>query len=208
MKKISFKKNNTRTTGFTIIETMISIGIFLIVVTIGMTALLNASSIHNKSQNQRSIMDNLSFIMEDMSRNIRTGYDYHCIDSTNNNNLTLTDRHSCPTGGGISFKSQNWDPTVNPYNWVYYFCTFVDSSGVNGIGICKSTDSGSTHIQLNPDEVKFDSASGFTVIGAEPPPGDIQQPFVIIRLVGKITSKGTATPFSLQTSVSQRLVDI
>jgi len=32
----------------------------------GMNALLNANVLHKKSQSMRSIMDNLSFIMEDM----------------------------------------------------------------------------------------------------------------------------------------------
>ena len=62
-------------------------------------------------------------------------------------------------------------------------------------------------MQLTPDEVVINSISSFSVLGAEPPPGDSQEPFVTIRLVGKITTQNVTTPFSLQTSVSQRLID-
>ena len=70
------QNKNNKQTGYTIIETMISVSLFLIIITIGMGALLNANLLHQKSRDMRSIMDNLSFIMEDMSRNLRTGYDY------------------------------------------------------------------------------------------------------------------------------------
>ena len=65
-----------------------------------------------------------------------------------------------------------------------------------------------TFIILNPEEIKIDSISSISVFGAEPPSGDLQQPFVTIKLVGKITYQNIETPFSLQTSVSQRQIDI
>ena len=194
MLKINLQKNNR---GYTIIETMIAVSIFLVVITIGMEALLNANFIHRKSQDMRSIMDNLSFIMEDMSRNLRTGYNYHCSDNLSNFGTPL----SCTSGGTvIAFEPTDGNPANDIDQWIYYF-------GGNG-KIYKSTDglTGSP-TQLTPDEVVIDSISSFTVIGAEPPP-DTQQPFVTIRLVGTITYRNIDTPFSLQTSVSQRLVDV
>jgi hypothetical protein len=67
-------------------------------------------------------------------------------------------------------------------------------------------------VQLTPDEVSIDSsASSISVIGAEAAnpdgSGDHQQPFVSIKISGTITSKSIVTPFSLQTSVSQRVID-
>ena len=176
---------------------MIANSIFLVVVTIGMGALLNASAIHQKSQDMRSIMDNLSFIMEDMSRNIRTGYDYHCID---NGDISRTDPHSCSVDGkGISFKS-----ATGP-QWIYQ----ITDNGTL-FDIRKFSDGYTSNpIQLNPAEVQLTSDSGFWITGAESPSSssDTQQPFVTIRLVGVITYKGADTPFSLQTSVSQRQLD-
>jgi len=167
MQKINLQKNS----GFTIIETMIAVSIFLIVVTIGIGSLLNTTLLQSKSQDMRSIMDNLSFIMEDMSRNIRTGYNYG--------------------GGGMQISFTSFDNIPYAYN--------IESSQIN-----KFIDGVS--FPLSSSEISFKSGSGFTIVGATP--GDDLQPFVTIKLVGEITSKGVVTPFSLQTSVSQRLVDI
>lgn len=204
MKKNIIKKES----GYTMIETMIAVSLFIIIVMMGMGALLNANALHQKSQNMRSIIDNLSFTMEDMSRNLRTGYNYYCLvagDPINSNTVSIT--KSCDTGGGgIVFEQQNGTPpSAPPANsnttdqWVYY---------INNGKIFKSTDGlTTTPIQLTPDEVNINSAS-FIVKGAEPSP-DTLQPFVTIKLVGTITipGKNIVTPFSLQTSVSQRQTD-
>lgn len=206
MQQQLFKKKDTGSNpnGFTIIETMIAVALFLVVALTGMDSLLNANVIHQKSQDMRSVLDNLNFIMEDMSRNIRTGYNYRCIND--NNFVTSLDvAKSCASGGGIAFES-DLGSSANPSDqWIYQVVS------VNGgpFNILKSTDSGATWVQLNPTEVIIDSFSGFSVLGAEPPPGDVQQPFVTIKLSGKVILKNNlVSPFSLQTSVSQRLVDI
>src|SRR5687768_16395176 len=88
--------------GYTIIETMISVSLFIVITTIGMAALLNANAVHHKSRDMRSIMDNLSFVMEDMSRNLRTGSEYHCFSGSVPSNPPA---QICSSGSGISFKS-------------------------------------------------------------------------------------------------------
>lgn len=194
MKRINLKLNK----GYTIIETMIAVSIFLVIAVTGMGALLNANLLHQKSQDVLSIIDNLSFIMEDVSRNLRTGYDYHCIDGTAAGSITGTDTYSCPGGGaGISFKS-----SVDGSQWVY--AVYEDGT------IQKSTSSGApgTFVVLTSSEIEIDADSGFSVFGAKPPPVDSVQPFVTIKLSGKINYKNVVTPFSLQTSVSQRAIDI
>ena len=184
--------------GFTIIETMIAVSLFLVVAVSGMGALLNASFIHQRSEGVSSVLDNLSFMMDDMSRNLRTGYNYHCIDD---GNILTTTPHSCASGAGVSFKIASGEA-----QWIYY----RGNTSAGGVGIFKSSDGGLTSVQLTPDEVSIDpNVSGFSVLGGEASTtGDKQQPLVTIQLVGKITIKGVTTPFSLQTSVSQRQLDI
>ncbi len=203
MKKI-FKQNN-KNRGFTIVETMISVSLFLVIVMAGMGALLNANLLHSKSQDMRSLMDSLSFIMDDMSKNIRTGYNYHCIDDFNF--ATITTAKSClinGNGGGIAFTSSSGQ------TFVYYissdFKIFRSTQAPYNV---LPPSAGNTYVQLTPNEIKIDSISSFSVLGAESSIlGNLQQPFVIIKLVGAITSKGVVSPFSIQTSVSQRLVDL
>lgn len=211
MKKFFFKKNNKNKGGYTLIETMISISLFLIIVMEGMGALLNANRLHNKSQSMRSVVDNLSFVMEDISRNLRTGYNYQCFNYGDPTQQTLTQAtlgapRNCANGWALAFEYQNGvtpDPISGNQHmedqWVYY----IDNGK-----IFKSIDGATTFIQLTPDEVVIDPASSFVVIGAEPPPGDSKQPFVTIKLVGSITVNNVVSPFILQTSVSQRVVDI
>jgi len=196
--------SKTKSGGYTIIETMIATSLFIIVVMAGMGALLNANRVHQKSQAMRSIIDNLSFVMEEMSRNLKTGYRYQCFDKGVNPSGGLGGAASCPDGGAIAFESGEGDPADPNDQWVYYMDLAIGK-------LYKSVESAQfgTFYQLTPDEVVLDSVSGFSVLGAESPDeGDQQQPFVTIRLVGTITSKGIVTPFSLQTSASHRLIDI
>lgn len=215
--KLFFKKFK-KDRGYTIIETMIAVSLFVVIVTIGTGTLLNANLLHNKSQNMRSIIDNLNFVLEDMSRYIRTGYNYHCI--TVNGDLAppnIVQTKSGPNCWGIAFEYQygdntdkDGDPVDDNDQWVY----FISADGK----IYKATEgpynplSSSVYVQLTPDEIVINTAaSSFSVLGAEPeaaPYLNKQQPFVTIHLVGTITYKNVDTPFSLQTSVSQRLVDI
>src|SRR3989344_4781222 len=119
MKEI-FKKN----TGYTILETMIAVSLFLVVAVSGMGTLLNANLLHQKSNDMRSIMDNLSFIMEDMSRNLRTGYNYYCITGAD----TLSDvstKKSGQTCWGVAFELATGSPSNQNDQWVYY----VDNTG-------------------------------------------------------------------------------
>ena len=196
-------KKNKFEGGYTLIETMIALTIFLIVVVIGVGALLNAYSVNRKSQDMRSIIDSLSFTMEDMSRNIRTGYNYHCLikgDTVSDIGTPL----SCMTNGyGVAFEYSDGDTANDADQWVYYI-----SSGK----LFRSTTGLADSVQMTPDNVVLqadDSTYNFSVLGSDKDSNnDKQQPFIIIRLVGTITSNGNSTPFSLQTTVSQRLNDI
>ena len=199
-KKYLNKKNNIG--GYTIIETMIAISIFLIVIVIGIGSLLNASIVNKSSQNTRSVLDSLNFSMEDISRNIRTGYDYHClVESEDTSDISTPE--SCmgisKGGYGISFESSDGDSSDPNDQWSYY---------VSGGKLFKSisNDLLNDRVQMTPDGVTISSFGyNFLVIGAENT--DKQQPLVIIRLTGKILNKDEIVPFSLQTTVSQRKID-
>ncbi|MFA6274119.1 MAG: prepilin-type N-terminal cleavage/methylation domain-containing protein [Candidatus Paceibacterota bacterium] len=208
MKKYFFKNKN-KNKGFTIIETMIAVALFLIIVMIGMGALLNASLIHKKSQDTRSLMDNLSFVMEDISRNIRTGYDYNCI-STTFDFYDLNTPRNCSNNNGLGISFTHIDNlTQEEEQWIYYIENgeiwksireIVNNQKPNGkpINAVSLTPSGPN------SRIEIKSASGFSVLGANS--GDVQQPFVVIRLVGETLYKEINTPFYLETAMSQRLL--
>ena len=200
----STKINNQ---GYTIVETMIAVSLFIVITTLSMGTLLNANLLHRKAQNMRSIMDNLNFVMEYISRNLRIGYNYRCFESGDeipSSSSEMDTPRSCESGWAIAFEYTYGNPNNNDDQWVYY----IDGSGK----IFKSTAGPydlASFTQLTPDEVVIDTAaSSFSVLGAESIATNSQQPFVTIKLVGKITYQNVDTPFALQTSVSQRLIDI
>ena len=197
-----FIKFLKKESGYTIIETMIAVSIFLVVIMSGMGALLNANLLHRKSQDIRSILDNLNFVMEDMSRSLRTGYNYQCFTPADSllSPATLDIPESCASGWAIVFEVSEGNPATFDDQWAYY----ISSDGK----IFKSIDGANSFIQLTPDEVIVNPISGFSVLGAEPPAANTQQPLILIKLVGSIATRDVTTPFSLQTSVSQRLLDI
>ncbi len=192
---------------------MVSVALFVVVITMGMTALLNAHSIDRKNKDMRSIIDSLSFIMEDAARNIRVGTNYRCYDiyspfSYPDSNIEIP-RSSTPSSPNclvIAFENANGVVGSGGDQWVYK---------LEGNNIYKSTNGGNNFFSLNnPGEVVINSFSGFNVLGAEePPPGecntsnDCQQPLTFIKLSGYINYKNVQTPFNLQTTVSQRFGD-
>lgn len=191
---------------------MISVSLFIIITMAGMNALLNANLIHQKSQSMRSIVDNLNFIMDDISKNLRTGYHYHCFAGAdiipNFTSSVVSTPKSCANGWGLAFESAEGLTNNDDDQWIYFISVdgkiYKSDQGPYGL---------SSFIQLTPDEVIIDySASSFSILGAEPPlplgAGDHQQPFVTIRLVGQVIYKGVISPFSIQTSASQRLIDV
>lgn len=220
--KIKFLQNNrisVSSKGYTIIETMIAISIFLVLMMGGVSTLLNAFAVHGKSQNMRSEIDNLSFIMEDMSRNLRTGSQYYCItgfDTLVNVNTRKSSPYVSPAKQecwGIAFEPPLGNPAVATDQWVYY----VDTNRVlwkatsASVSYMLSSPQSSTppnnFIQLTPNNVKVEP-NIFVVFGAEAAPADLQQPLVLIKLKGSVTEKDVVSPFSLETMVSQRLLDI
>lgn len=220
--ELRIKKVNTNS-GFTLVEVMIAVGLFVIVMVAGIGAVISANASHKKSQSQRAILDSMSFILEDMSRNIRLGSSYRCPAGVSTPSiLSGTDNISAPINGvspedcvvgneavSLAFESQNGDKTYDGDQVVYYF---YDDDNDGATSLYKSTNSGQEFFRISAPEVKFANAkSGFTVVGATAGtsgPADTLQPRVTLHLIGEIFYKNLSTPFDLQTTVSQRLIDL
>ena len=64
--------------GFTLIEIIVSLGVFAIVAVVAVAALLKIVSANKKAQSIQAAMTNLNFALESMSRELRVGAKYHC----------------------------------------------------------------------------------------------------------------------------------
>ncbi len=204
------------TAGFTLVEAMISIGLFTIIMVIGIGAILGVSATNRKTMTMRAVVDNLSFVMDDMARSVRLGDSIFCAQNSvvPNSALDITSggqpAASCPDGGNILAFEPYWNYDLNTLdNQVVYYISDVDGIGTIFKKPAESMDwNADPFIPITPPEIDIDvNKSGFWVTGAEDEAIPIQ-PKVTIVLVGTVRIGNASTEFNLQTTVSQRLLDI
>jgi prepilin-type N-terminal cleavage/methylation domain-containing protein len=197
------KYQNKKNKGFTLIEMMMAIAVFSIVMVMAMGALLNVIDSNNKARSIKTAINNISFALEGISKDMRMGTDYACGGDGS------TAEQDCTDGvDTISFKSSKTTGGVDPY--VYY--QYVKDSDIGRIESCISTTgTGSctgTYSPLTSSELILDSVK-FYVLGvtnSKVVAGIRTQPRVIIVIKGTAGNKNkvkTQTTFDLQTGISQ-----
>lgn len=158
---------------------MVSIAIFAIVMTMSMGALLNIIDINKKSQSVKTIMDNLDFALEEMARDIRFGTGY--------------------SGSGTTFSIQ-FQGVRDASAHTVTFSEIANPSDASCYEIAK-TDAGNT-IPLTAPEACI------TNLAFSPSSGSGIQPRVLITVSGHAGTGKTQTNFNLQTTVSQRQLNV
>jgi Tfp pilus assembly protein PilW len=185
--------------GFTLVELMVSLSIFIVIMTVVMGAILSVLNLNTISQSRKTAMDNLNFSLETMTRSIRFGTTYDCASVP-----PLSSPHDCSTGG-------------NSLTFVASDGTQVKYALSNGI-ITESVNNG-TALPLTSGEVTVQNLT-FWVLGSAAfvqgtgscsSPNNCQQPRVIIDvsgIAGGANKPATQASFQIQTTVSQRKLDI
>ena len=172
-----------RKKGFTLIEMIVALGVFLIAVLISTSSLLALTNAQRKALIFQSTQDNLSFALETMTRDIRTGDSYHCADDVS---LVPTD---CPSG----------NDTLTFQNVAGLTVTYRISEG----RIFRSINAGSTFDPVTSADVTIEQLI-FYVLGS--PTTDSLHPRVTIALRG-VSGSGTGrSELDLETTVSQRSI--
>jgi prepilin-type N-terminal cleavage/methylation domain-containing protein len=198
MKNLQSKIHNPKPNqGFTLIELMVSVSIFVVVMTISMGSILTIFDANKKSQTLRTVMDNLNFSLEAMTRTIRFGTNYHC-----GSGVPLSSPLDCQNNGigenSITVIASNGDQVT--YKLV-------------GTRILRDIYPQLGSISLNYPITSSDvtiTDLKFRVYGSVPydPTYDLFQPQAIITVSGIAGVKATTrSSFSLETTVSQRLFD-
>lgn len=183
-------KKTKLVSGFTLIEIMASISVFAIAMLFVGSSVYGVFDSNRKSQSLRSVMDNLNFSLETMTRTIRFGNTYHCDIS-----VTPISSHRDCASGASSF-------------------ALLDSNGAqivyrlsNG-RITRSINGGAEQYVTSAD-VTITTLT-FWVFGSLPysSGNNLLQPRVIIVVSGYSGTKVTTqSSFSLQTTISQRQFD-
>lgn len=193
-----YTKNTIR--GFTLIEVLVSLSIFTIVVTIAVSTLLVLIDANTRAQNTQSIMTNLSFALDSMTREIRTGSDYYCRsdgflpdDGTAKRNCDGETRLTFNEGGN----------------------SLTEGTGSSRIGYRLQNNRLQRRLGLNTGAGWKDVTSPdiiidelrFYVTGSQR--NDNLTPTVTVYLKGAVGDEiNTRSEFVIQTTITQQLVDI
>ncbi|MDE2213036.1 MAG: type II secretion system protein [Patescibacteria group bacterium] len=194
--------------GFTLIELIVAVALFTVVMLIAMTALLAIANADRKAQSIQSVVDNLDFALDDMSRIVRTGTVYHCTDMSGDTLGAMgnpTVQQGCPEYGSsyIALLPSGADPSSQTDRIVYWYSSSCE--GFSGGCIEKSTDSGQTFLPLTSPDVSVDSMRFYVpTIGTWPQ--YTTQPKVLIELTAHINvAGGSPTTLRLETTLTQRV---
>jgi prepilin-type N-terminal cleavage/methylation domain-containing protein len=181
--------------GFTLIELMVSIALFTVVSLIGVGALLTVIDANRKSQSLKSVVNNLTFGLESLSKNMRVGTTYHC--DTMPAIPPYDSPQDCAAGGDIiAYEKSGGDPLDFSDQTVYR---------LNGTKIERSSNGGLTFQSVTSDAVEVTNFKVF-VFGSGVIDG--LHPRVVIVMRGNVNfGKNAKTEFDLQTSISQRELD-
>lgn len=214
--------------GFSLIEMIVSLGVFAIVVTTAVGALLMIISANKQIQNQQSVMTNLSFALDSMTREMRTGYSYYCgsvndtsasvsgatdrkiFDETgsgknDHDNIGTTTVKDCSGSSsenyrGVSFM-ESGDSVTGSANRILYFYDAVEKTIKRRVGNNRSQSIISSGLIIMNTQ--------FIVTGSLPQEGgtNTEQPTITIYIEAQEKNNPSKT-YNLHTTVTQRILDI
>lgn len=191
--------------GFSLVELLVSLSVFSIVMTISIGTILIMIDINAKAQALFTSTTNVSFALDNITREIRTGYHYYCSNSISDNNPYVRigeDAVRECTSGRFIYLTRGKDGVRTGYD-LY--------ETAEGIGSLRQwSQDHNNWIQLtSPADIDIDAFT-VSVTGVQTgEDGDDTQPAVHIYIRGKLNNGlDVATDFELETTVVQRRLDI
>ncbi|ETB63978.1 TPA: prepilin-type N-terminal cleavage/methylation domain-containing protein [Candidatus Nomurabacteria bacterium] len=196
---LSYKRQD----GFTLIELMVSISVFMMIMLAAMSSLFISLDVSKKARALRYSMDNVNFAMDSISRTIRMGTGYTCASSIDIINDPLPS--DCLSDSNISIIPQDKESNLDR---IAYKLETVDGKG--SVERCEYRASsglfpcvGITSPNVDIKELKFVVSGSSKISG-----GDFNQAKVLIYMKGVVELKnGENVSFALQTLASQRNLD-
>lgn len=195
--------------GFSLIEVLVSLSIFTVVVTVSVSALLVLIDANARAQNMQSVMVNLSFALDSMTREIRTGSYYYC-GSVASLPVSGESTSNCGGSGGTAFAFQEGGRSLTgdaSSRWIGYRLNngALERRLGNGDGD-SNVNEASDWIAVTTPDINIETLQFYTTGSTK---GDATPPSVTLYLSGSAgTSESTRTEFDVQTTVVQQLIDI
>jgi type II secretory pathway pseudopilin PulG len=192
------KKERCKMGGFTLIELVVSVGIFGLVILIGVGVILTVLNANRKTRASSETIENIGFAVEEMSRSLQNGFLYHC-DSTIPG---ISAPRNCGfdtglvTASSLAFEDISGNINSDSDQIVYRLRVGTIEKSVQG-------NAGPFVAVLDPAITVSDLQ--FHVRGAVF--DDQIQSRVMIIIVGTAGQGDEQTSFSIQTTVRQRVGD-
>jgi len=184
--------HGSRMRGFTLIELIVSMGIFALVMLVATSAYYNLIALDRKARSVNTTVNNLSFAVDAMTRGIRTGTNYQCVATGGD---SVDGSCSCFTYADSELGKQ---VTYHLNATKHVIERYTASSG-------SSCTDGSPAIT---DSAVTISTLRFYVRGSSS--SDDLQAQVLFTVVGTMPAdnSGTRTSFTLEENASQRVLDL
>ncbi|MHB8651883.1 MAG: PilW family protein [Minisyncoccota bacterium] len=207
---VNFRQSRKLTNrGFTLVELIVSMGIFSIVVLIATSSVLSMVDANRKAQAMRITMDGVSFALDDISRIARTGYNYQCISSADPSfTMSKPSFLACPNGtvGGAPVIGVKVDTIVGT---VEYYFDSTDNTIKKAFYNGGATPGSYPAQTITPPEAKITNAKFYVLGNQAGAPGTPtpDQPRILILVDGQYNYFGKSkldTTFKLQTLVTSR----
>lgn len=186
-----FHGNKTQA-GFTLVEVLVALTLFVFVVLAAISSLYSVNDAYRKVTAMRSVLDNLSFAMESMSRTVRTSRHIIC-----NGTLNSSGTRNCSFPNNPASRLSMYS-LVHNYEIEYRLNATTQQLEKR----MKEGGTWSDWISITAPEIKIHSFSVF-VQGSDT--NENLQPGVILLVRGIAAAyTGETTPFALHTFISQR----
>jgi prepilin-type N-terminal cleavage/methylation domain-containing protein len=208
--------------GFTLVEMIVSLAIFAIVVTVSVGALLVLVGTNQRLQGEQSVMTNLSFALDSMTREIRTGSHYFCVSEASASSLTSPfnnasdlDRQlgqltsDCPQGGGtndyhgLSF-IEGGDSITGVADRILYFFDSTTHTVYRRVGSGPAQSIVSPEVHIVDFEFFVTGSENLQTSGA----AATRQPTVTLYIRASENADGSGKLFEVQSTVTQRTLDV
>lgn len=197
IRKANYKK------GFTLVEMIVSLGIFTVVALVAVGALMKITNANKKALTLKTTINNLNFALESMSREMRVGSKYYCTSNTSSAVPANYTSSGCDVTGEwlIAFTSSK---VVGSCRLIYAY-RYKVSGGVGTLEKAQQDPSNCSNSITNSDFNQLIS-SDINITNSIISVNVTNQPKAFLWFSGyNGTREREKTEFSLQTSVSQRL---
>lgn len=200
--------------GFSLIELLVSLSIFTVVITMAVGTLLVLIDANAKAQNIQTTMTNLNFVLDSMTREIRTGEGYYCSSSAGSgfrgNRLDVDD---CSTGSGYLSLIEGGESLTagapDDQHRIEYRFNGTEESIQRRICTTDPCTASETWRTVTSPDITITDLTFFVDGTDKLAASDRTQPLVTIFVAGEAGQiDGVDTGFQLQTTITQRQLDL